>query len=102
MEVQTEKKAEKKTTKPWLKDIQKLIDGGIPVRYAKFKDTVLSIEKTPETGFYAPEDNMKRAKVAKMWFVGSYNCLITEQESKTEGTVYKLIPLGACSDTIVA
>lgn len=103
--MELEKKEQKKSLKidtRMQKMIDDLIDMGIPLSMAVFKQTVRSIDGTPETAFYAPNTNgpnSKAYRTARMWMTP--HGVLCMQSNKLMPAFYKLIPLGAVADTIV-
>lgn len=99
------KKPALRIVQPAPKEIQELIDNGIPLKMAVFHRTVLSfgnfgtVTGEPENAFWAPsgdktKPNAKPSRTAKMWYTP--HGLVCEQHG-----IYKIIPTANVSDTIV-
>lgn len=78
------------------KQLEELIENGIPVRKAVFHRTVLFdyAGGTPESAFFSPEwaQDVKKQRVAKMWYTP--HGLVCEQNG-----MWKIVPLANVSDT---
>lgn len=94
MEVQKEKTQAK--PKGPSKQIQELIDIGVPLKMAVFHRAILSYgtenSGTPETALWSIGG--KPMRTAKLWYTP--HGLVTEQRG-----IYKIIPLANVSDTTV-
>lgn len=72
---------------------EKLIENGIPLRKCVFHKTIVSWNNEPEYAFYAPEQGLKKSRIAKMWYTP--HGVAWEGEKGIRG----IVPLANVSDT---
>ncbi len=83
--------------------VEEIMENGIPLSMAVFKQPVRSIDGTPEHAFYAPNvngPNSKPYRTARLWLT-SNGGILCFQTSKLIPAFYKFIPSGSVADTII-